>query len=144
MAEKQMYSLIDELEAADQKYTGSPSLLGMTALSFPGYVNSMRSTMFTSHLKQFKTLTHPDFPYLFTNVENVVGKHSGGYKKTKHKYEVYRKVEKFGDILDTPMIYKLFLFDKENGYFDVITRKPVEDLTENFGYAYNNDEIDSY
>ena len=51
MAEKQMYSLIDELEAADQKYTGSPSLLGMTALSFPGYVNSMRSTMFTSHLK---------------------------------------------------------------------------------------------
>ena len=32
MAEKQMYSLIDELEAADQKYTGSPSLLGMTAL----------------------------------------------------------------------------------------------------------------
>ena len=51
---------------------------------------------------------------------------------------------KFEDILDNPNIYKLFIFDKKNKKFDVITRKKVEDLTENFGFDYNNEVIDSY
>lgn len=146
MAESQKQSLKDALLEADEKYTKthSLSLLGMTALTTPNYINSMRSTMFTSHLKQFLNLLHPEFPYVFMNAENVVGKHSSGYKKVENKVEVYRKIVKFEDILDNPNIYKLFIFDKKNKKFDVITRKKVEDLTENFGFDYNNEVIDSY
>lgn len=104
----------------------------------------MRSTMFTSHLKQFLTLLNPEYPYLFTNNENIVGKHSGGYKKAKHKLKVYRKIAKFDNIVDNPRVYKLFVYDMETRTFDVIERKVCEDLTENFGFDYINDVIDSF
>ena len=143
MPEVQKYSLTEELMKADEKYQGSLSLTGMTSMTFPSYINSMRSTMFTSHLKQFLNLLEPEFPFVFTNAENMVGKHSTGYKKVKHECEVFRKIVKFEDIIPNPNTYKLFIFDKKKQRYDVITRKPMEDLTENFGYQYNNDVIDS-
>ena len=99
----------------------------------------MRSTMFTSHLKQFLNLLEPEFPLVFTNNENTIGEHSSGYKKAKHKLEIVKKIPKYGDIVDTPRIYKLFILDKETDTYDVIERKVCEDLTENFGYDYIND-----
>ena len=143
MGEIQKYSLIDELKKADENLQGSPSLLGMTSLTYPNYINSMRSTMFTSHLKQFLNLLEPEFPLVFTNNENTIGEHSSGYKKAKHKLEIVKKIPKYGDIVDTPRIYKLFILDKETDTYDVIERKVCEDLTENFGYDYINDKIDS-
>lgn len=143
MAENLKYNLKDELLAADKKLTGSLSLIGMTMLTQPSYINSMRSIMFTSHLKQFVNLNHPDFPGFFTNGENVVGKHSTAYKKVKHQTRVYRKVVKFEDITDTPFVYKLFVFDEKTKTFDVWDRKDAENLTEVFGFAYNNEVIDS-
>ena len=143
MAEIQKYSLTEELRKADESLQGSPSLLGMTMLTYPNYINSMRSTMFTSHLKQFLNLQNPEFPYVFTNNENLVGKYSSGYKKAPNDLKVFRKVAKFDDIIDNPRIYKLFVFDKETNKFDVIERKVCEDLTENFGFDYINDVIDS-
>jgi hypothetical protein len=143
-SEIQKYSMREELKKADQTYQGSLALLGMTALTFPGYINSMRSTMFTSHLKQFVNLLEPEFPLVFTNAENVIGRHSTAYKKVKHRCKVYRKISKFDDIMDEPYIYKLFIFDEETKKFDVVTRKVCEDLTENFGFDYNNTEIDKY
>ena len=144
MAEIQKYSLIEELRKADDNLQGSPSLLGMTMLTYPNYINSMRSTMFTSHLKQFLNLLQPEFPYVFTNTENLVGKYSSGYKKAPHDLKVFRKIAKFEDILDVPKVYKLFVFDKETETFDVIERKVCEDLTENFGYEFINDVIDTF
>ena len=143
MGEVQKYSLKEELESRDKIYQNSPALLGMTVLSYPAYINSMRSTMFTSHLKQFLTLENPEFPLVFTNAEKLVGEHSGGYKRVKNKCKVYRKIVKFEDILENPNTYKLFIFDEGKQRFDVITRKDVEDLTENFGFEYNNEVIDS-
>ena len=143
MAEIQKYSLIDELKKADENLQGSPSLLGMTMLTYPNYINSMRSTMFTAHLKQFLNLLKPQFPLVFTNNENIVGELSSGYKKAKHDLEIVRKIAKFDDIVETPNIYKLFILDKDTDTYDVIERKVCEDLTENFGYDYINDVIDS-
>ena len=144
MSEVKKFSLIEELRKADDTLQGSPSLLGMTMLTYPNYVNSMRSTMFTSHLKQFLDLLHPEFPFLFTNNENLVGKYSSGYKEAKHDLLIYRKIAKYDDIIDQPRIYKLFVYDKETKSYDVVERKVCEDLTENFGYDYINDVIDSF
>lgn len=100
--------------------------------------------MFTSHLKQFLNLLEPEFPRMFTNNENLVGKYSSGYKKAKEDLYVYKKIGKYEDIVDNPTIYKLFVYDKANNKYDVIERKVCEGLTENFGFDYINDVIDSF
>lgn len=143
MANIKKFSLIDSLKKADVELTGSPSLLGITSLTYPNYVSSMRANMFTSHIKQCMTLLHPDIPYLFTHNENLVGDHSSGYKEAKKDYEVYRRISKFEDIVDKPFVYELIVYDKEKDEYDVIHRKSHEDLTEAFGYEYNNDFIDN-
>lgn len=143
MSNIKKFSLIDSLKKADVELTGSPSLLGITSLTYPNYVSSMRANMFTSHIKQCMTLLHPDIPYLFTHNENLVGDHSSGYKEAKKDYEVYRRISKFADIVDAPFVYELIVYDKEKDEYDVIHRKSHEDLTEAFGYQYNNDFIDN-
>ena len=143
MAEVQKFSLKEELSAKDKTLYNTKSLYGMTSLTYPRYINSMRSTMFTSHLKQFLTPLNPDFPYVFTNAENLVGKHSSGYKKIDNPCKVFRKCVKYEDIIETPNTYKLFIFDEKLQQFDVVERKEIEDLTENFGFQYQNEFIDS-
>lgn len=129
----------------DEKYTGSLSLLGMSAMTFPAYINSMRTLMFTKYLNQLLTPLNSEFPFLFTNCENVVGEESDGYKETKRKYTVFRKIVKYADIVENPKIYYLFTFNKKDGYYDVFERKDSEEtLTENFGYQYQSKEIDKY
>lgn len=144
MAENLKYNIRDELLKADEELTGSLSLIGMTMLTKPQYNNSMRSVMNTSHLRQTVTLNHPDFPGFFTNGENTVGDHSSGYKQAKHDTQVFRKVEKFGDLVDKPYVYTLFVYDLKKKKYDVWTRKDAENLTEMFGFNYNNDVIDGY
>ena len=138
------YSLVEKLREADQTLQGSPSLLGKTMLTYPNYINSMRSVMFTSHLGQFVNLINSEYPHVFTNTENIVGEHNTAYKKADSNFTVYKKVSKFDDLLDKPNVYKLFVYDKKNDFYDVIHRKDCEDLTENFGYLINNDVIDSF
>ena len=139
MPEIQKFNLKEELVKADEKYSGSTSLVGMSSLTQARYINSTRTQMFTSHLKQFLNLTNPEFPRVFTNAENVVGKYSSAYKKTKAELEVVAKIEKYGDILEKPYIYHLFVFDKKKEKYRVITRKEVEEnLTEDFSFHYNN------
>lgn len=143
MPEVQKYSLKEELNEKDKTLYNSQALYGMTSLTWPRYINSMRSTMYTSHLKQFLTPLNPDFPFVFTNAENLVGKHSSGYKQVQNPCKVFRKCVKFEDILERPNTYKLFLFDEVTKQFDVVERKEVEDLTENFGFQYRNEFIDN-
>ena len=102
MPEIKKYSTKDELLAADKKYDHKTSVVGKSALTFPGYINSTRTQMFTSHLNQFLDVLTPEFPYMFTGAENVVGKHSTGYKEVKHDSIVYRKIMKFDDIIESP------------------------------------------
>lgn len=143
MSEVQKYSLIEELKKADNTLQGSPSVLGMTALTYPNYINSMRSTMFTSHLKQFLNLLEPDIPYVFTNTENMVGDNSNGYYEAKGPLRIERKIVKYEGLVENPNTYILLVFDTKSKRYDIIHRNPVEDLTENFGYRHNNDFMDS-
>lgn len=137
------YNLKELLLKADKELTGSNSLVGKTMLTIPTYNNSMRSYMNTSHLNQCLDVENPDFPGLFTNGENVVGKHSSGYKKAENDTEIYKKVVKFGDIVDKPTVYILFVYDRKKKVYDIWERKEAENLVEVFGYSYNNEAIDS-
>lgn len=143
MAEVQKYSITEKLKEADQNLMGSPSLLGMTMLTYISYINSNRSQMFTSHTKQLLTLDNPDIPYVYTNNENIVGKYSSGYKEAKDNLVVHKKVFKYKNMLENPYTYTMFVRNADTNEFDVIERSFCEDLTENFGYKYINDMIDS-
>lgn len=143
MAENLKYNLRDELLEADETLKGSNSLIGMTLLTNSQYNNSARSVMNTSHLKQFVSLLNPETPGVFTGGENLVGKYSSGYNSVKHKTKVIEKVVKYDDILDEPTTYSLFVYDKKTKTYDVIERKEYENLTEVYGYKYDNREIDS-
>ena len=143
MAENLKYNLKDELLDADERLTGSLGMMGPTMLTFPGYINSMRSVMWTAHQKQLENLENPDLPGIFTGGETVVGKHSSGYLELKHDSSVYRIIKKFDDIVENPFISKIFIFDEKKKQFDVIERNEVEDLTEVYGFSYNNEVIDN-
>ena len=143
MPEIKKYSLKEKLLDADKRLTGDPSVCGMSSLTHFRYNNSTRTQMFTAHLNQMLNQPDPDFPTVMTGAENTVGRNSSGYKKLKGDIEIYRKVEKFSDLLEKPFVYQLFFWDKRKNRFDVMERKPAEDLGQNYGYIYNNDKIDS-
>jgi hypothetical protein len=86
-------------------------------------------------------LINPEFPKVFTNYENMVGEHSTYYYKVKNDCEVIAKISRFSD--KPNHLYTMFLYDKKNDYYDVIDKEIVEDLTEKFGFAYNNDKMDN-
>ena len=144
MAESKKFNLKNELLEADERIDDMTELLGKSMLTFPQYNNAMRTVMESSHMNQFTNLENPDFPRVFTNFENIVGKYSDGYLKAETDYSVYAKVVKYEDIVDHPTIYKLFVYDEKTDTYDVIERKPLENLTEVFGYRYNNDNIDKF
>lgn len=143
MPEIQKYNLKEKLLDADRRLTGSPAVVGMSSLTHFRYNNSTRTQMFTAHLNQMLNQPDPDFALVMTGAENTVGRNSSGYKKLKGDIEIFRKVVKFGDILEKPFVYQLFFWDKKRNRFDVMTRKPAEDLGQNYGYLYNNEKIDN-
>ena len=122
MGEIQKYSLKDELLKKDEELKDDPALVGISGLTMPRYINSMRSVMFTAHTRQFTTLINPNFPYVFTNMENLVGKHSDSYYQVKHDTIVYKKIVKYEDIVDRPTEYTMFLYDKKKKKYSVVIR----------------------
>ena len=117
-------------------------VLGPELITFPQYISSSRSIMFTSHLKQFVTLNNPEFPRLFTNYENIFGKLSSALHKTKEELIVYKVVPKFS--WAPKHIYTMFFHDVANKKYFCITKKIAEELTEKFGYAFNNERMDKF
>lgn len=142
MPEIKKCSLKNTLLDADIKFDHKTSVVGKSSMTFPGYINSTRTQMYTSHLNQFLNILYSEFPFVFTGAENTVGAHSTGYKKAKNDLKVIKKVAKYGDIIDTPYFYFLFVYNEKKKRYEVIERKEAEDLIEDFAYKYNNDVID--
>lgn len=136
-------NLKDQLNQKEKELNFNDAVFGMTLLTNPGYVSSSRALMFTAHLRQFVNLTEPELPKVFTNYENVVGKNSTGYYKSKSRRRVIDIIPRFDDGEHDKHLYCLFTYDEETDTYDVITKTCVEDLTEKFGYMYDNAVLDS-
>ncbi len=135
-------NLKDALSEKEKEFNMSDDIFGMTLLTNPGYISSPRAIMFTSHLRQFTNLVNPDFPRVFTNYENVFGKHSTGYYKAKSNLKIINKISRFENGDDDDHLYLLFVYDESADRYDIIEKKVFEDLTEKFGYGYNTEKID--
>ena len=131
--------LKDQLTNLDKEFYGKDDFLGMTLLTRTGYISGSRAIMTTGHLKQAMTPINPEFPKIFTEYENMVGKYSTGIKRAKREWRVVDKIYKFEE---GNHLYTLVVKDEKTGYFDVIQKKLVEDLTEKFGFRYNTEDLD--
>lgn len=125
----------------EKEYHGTDKFLGMTTLTQTGYISSSRSIMFTNHLKQYVVLNNPEFARVFTNYENSFGRLSSSIHKADANYEVVKRISKYADKPDH--MYALFVYNKETDTYDVIMKKIVEELTEKYGYEFNNKKLDS-
>ena len=124
----------------DEEFGGNmEKLFGAGLLTWPEDVDSSRMYMFTSNLKQILTLLHPDVPHVMTGYENAVGEHNHAYKMMKGKWEVKDIIYKYGP----GTIYTMVLYNADTDTYDIVEKKPAENLTERFGYAYNTDYMDS-
>lgn len=126
----------------EKEYNFSDEIFGMSSLTNTGYVSSARAIMFTSQLRQFVNLREPEFPKVFTNYENLVGENSTGYFKAKSDLEVVDIVPRFKDGEHDKHMYTLFYYDKKKDRYGLINKQLVEDLTEKFGYMYDNTVMD--
>ena len=135
--------LREKLQEKERELHFKDDIFGMTLLTNPGYISSSRNIMFTSHLRQFVNVLHPDFPKVFTNYENLVGKYSTGYYQAKSQLKIIDKISRFQNGVNDDHSYLLFVYDEENDMYDVIMKRNVEDLTEKFGFVYNNKNMDS-
>lgn len=128
----------EELRMMDIMFGDEPiKLLGPSLLGFPDGVDGSRLNMYSQNTKQLLVQKNPEIPRIFTGQENLIGKKSKGYKKLKGKWEVVKKIRKFGD-----HIYSLVLYNAKEDKYDIIEKKPAEDLTEKFGYTYNCENMD--
>ena len=131
--------LKDKLSELDEKYKGDDSVFGMTLLTRTGYISGNRSIMTTGHLKQAMTPINPEFPKVFTEYENMVGKYSTGIKKASREWRIVDKIYRFEE---GNHLYTLIVKDEVTGYYDIIEKKLVENLTEKFGFRYNTENLD--
>jgi len=137
-------SFKEALEEKNNQFKDTPYPFGMTALTAIGYMSSRRGTMFTSNLNQFKSPINPEFPRCFTNMENIVGKYSSGYKQLKNDVEVVAKIYKFDD--SVPQEYNNFIavfYEPDKNHYFLTERQSVKKLTEKFGFRFNNEYIDN-
>ena len=113
----EQYSITEELlrlnRTIPKTAQGRASCLGTSAMTYPSSNNSMRSNMFTSHMNQFLNLVEPEVPFMFTTAENVAGKHSNSYYKTKGDIEVIRKIVKYDGLVPNPQVYSLIIYENK-------------------------------
>ena len=137
---KDIFDIGDYLDRKAKEIKSMDHLLGPELFTIPQYISSSRAIMFTNHLKQMVSLNHPEFPRVFTNYENIFGDLSSSIYKMKCDAEVIKIVPKFEWC--PKHLYIVFLYDKANNKYFCITKKLAEELTEKFGYGFNNDRMD--
>ena len=143
MAEK--FSIIPSLKERKKELTGQKKLALVGQGDFPGANNIMRATMNIKHQVQHLTIDNPEFPYIYDGKENVAGENSSFYERTKgYPCEVVAICKKYDDRLKGKVRSALyFLYYKDLDAYYVKERKEVENLTEDFGFCYNNEYIDA-
>ena len=141
---REKYNLIQELQRKNEELKGNKKLSLVGQGDFPGGNNVMRAAMNIKHHSQHLAIDDPEFPFLYDGKENVSGENSSYFMEAKKNYEVIAICKKYDEMLKGKSYNALyFLHSPDDDSYKLVERKEIENLTENFGFEYNNDYIDS-
>lgn len=133
------------LEEKQEQYKGDNAILGMSSLTYPLYMDSSRTIMDINHQLQRVVPDHTEFPYVFTNSENMFGHRSTYNIEAKADLEVYKIIPKFNRLnIDSKTQPALIIFyNREREEFDLIYKQDVQNLPEKYGFQYNHETLDN-
>ena len=132
------------LEEKQKQFEGDNSILGISSLTFPAYIDSSRTIMDVNHQLQRVVVEHTEFPYVFTNSENMFGHRSTYNVTAKADLDVYRIIPKFSK-LDIPAKTQptvIIFYNREREEYDLIYKQDVQNLPEKYGFQYDHHVLD--
>lgn len=112
------------------------SVTGSSALLFAEKFSTTRGVMGVKHTKQRVVLNKPEFPMVFTGVENEYGERSSWNIKAREDYQLMKIFRKFEDFPESTTAY-IFKDLKTGKYLCKIVR-PCEHLIEKYGFKMVN------
>lgn len=110
-------------------------------MPFAASNSGSRKLMFGTQLEHRLPLLKPEVPFIQTGYEMEFGKNSSSYITVKGDMDVIGTVTKFSH--NPKHHFYVFTLDQENGIMSVFERKEYKHITENYGYLFNNDYLDS-
>ena len=133
------------LEEKQKEYEGDNSILGISSLTFPAYIDSSRTIMDVNHQMQRVVVENTEFPYVFTNSENMFGHRSTYNIEAKSDLEVYRIIPKFRQLnisaKEQPAL--IIFYNRDKGEYDLIYKQDVQNLPEKYGFQYDHSTLDN-
>lgn len=140
---REKHNTIQELQKKNQELVGKKRLALVGQGDFQGGNNVMRATMNSKHNTQHLAIDNPEFPFFYDGKENVSGKYSSFYQQAPEDMEVIAICKKYNERLKGKVNIALyFMYAPGSDSYYIFERNEVENLTENFGFEYNNDYLD--
>lgn len=118
------------------------SMVGISAMTFPDKISTVRSNMAARHTSQYVVLSQPEFPRVYTGAEDPFGLRSSWNVTAEHDYEFIRKFVKFKNEPISPVAY--IFRDKVTGKYKCELVNCAENLTEKYGFRTYDRIKDKY
>lgn len=133
-------NILDDVQKA--KIENPNHMLGKgLMMPFAAANSGSRKLMFGTQLEHRLPLLNPEVPFIQTGYENQFGQNSSSYVTADGNLEVVGIIPKFE--WSPKHQYYIIFVDKDTGSLKMIERKEYKHITENYGYLYNNDYLDS-
>ena len=136
--------MMKQLEGKEKQYHGDNAILGVASLTFPAYMDSSRTIMDENHQMQRVVLDSTEFPYVFTNSENMFGHRSTYNVVAKGDLDVYAIIPKFPRLnlssKEQPAL--IIFYNRDKDEYDLIYKQDVQNLPEKYGFQYDHHVLD--
>lgn len=133
------------LDEKQKQYEGDNSILGISSLTFPAWIDSARTIMDVNHQLQRLVVENTEFPYVFTNSENMFGHGSSYNIEAKSDLIVHKVIPKFRglDIDNKTQPALIIFYNTEKEEYDLIYKQDVQNLPEKYGFQYDHSKLDN-
>lgn len=138
-------NLYQQLSLIHERFKGDDVILGKEMLGFPRKTDAAREIMYISHLDQRVNLGYggkPEKPKVFGNFEDMIGDRSSYIHRAAGNCTVDKIIQKFpteDGSLRAPLL--VFLHYTESDSYDVVEINDVENMTEKYGFEYDNSKV---
>ena len=135
-------SFVDKVQEATKDITSPEQVIGRGLVEpFNGANSGVRKLMFSTHLDHVFPLIGAEKAIIETGYEIRYGDYSSSITRADSNYRVLAKISKFSFAPNHH--YWLIVEDMNTHLLDVVERISYHYITEQYGYLYNNEYMDS-